>query len=592
MWLLIVTESNKKTKDEEDKNIENLEEDNNDLMSILEEAGDFASKSLTGLLRTLDESLQFSKGAETLSDKLAIDDKVLPIFLNKLISELNIYEKKLLKEIDKNKDITPEEIAKDTNMDIKSVMSAAGSLSSKGIIVVIKNVDESVQLTSTGESVAKVGLPERRILNTLSNKKELQMKNLKNETGLEKSEINIALGWLVRKDWAKIDKGVLKLTQNGEKSVNELGNDERLLLRLLDEKIIKFSSLSESEKQGFKSLKDRKNLVKEIKHTNHKFELNLLGKKILEQGFTLTEQATQLTHEQLESEKWKVLSYRPYDINASAPKIFPGKQHPLRKIMEEIREIFLKMGFTEANGDILNSAFWNFDSLFQPQDHAAREMQDTFYVKNPQVVDLPDKKLVDKVAITHENGGQTDSEGWNYKWDIDVAKQAVLRTHTTGISTKYLKENQQPIKMFSIGRVFRRETISYKHLPEFHQVEGIIAGENINFQNLLGILKEFYKKLGFEKVRFRPAYFPYTYLSIETEVFFEEKNSWIELGGSGMFRPEVLEPLGIDVPVLAFGLGIERLAMLRYDLEDIRMLYKSDIQWLRDLPLDKGIKLK
>ena len=107
--------------------------------------------------------------------------------------------------------------------------------------------------------------------------------------------------------------------------------------------------------------------------------------------------------------------------------------------------------------------------------------------------------------------------------------------------------------MFSVGRVFRRETFDYKHLPEFHQVEGLVCGPDISYQNLLGVLKEFYKKLGFE-VRFRPAYFPYTYLSTESEIYLEEKGSWIELGGAGMFRPEVLKPLGIDQPALAFGI--------------------------------------
>ena len=259
-------------------------------------------------------------------------------------------------------------------------------------------------------------------------------------------------------------------------------------------------------------------------------------------------------------------------------------------IIEEIREIFLNLGFTESNGPVLESAFWNFDSLFQPQDHAAREMQDTFYVKNPSESSLPNDSLVKEVANVHESGGNTGSDGWGYKWDEDVSKQSVLRTHTTGISTRFLNENKPPLKMFSVGRVFRRETITYKHLPEFHQVEGIVAAEGINYQNLLGILKEFYKKLGFE-VRFRPAYFPYTYLSTECEVYLEEKESWIELGGSGMFRPEVLEPLGINVPVLAYGLGIERLAMIRYDIKDIRMLYKSDIKWLRELAVENGVKL-
>jgi phenylalanyl-tRNA synthetase alpha chain len=270
--------------------------------------------------------------------------------------------------------------------------------------------------------------------------------------------------------------------------------------------------------------------------------------------------------------------------------IFAGKKHPLRIIIDEIREIFLNMGFSEDNGEFVESAFWNFDSLFQPQDHAAREMQDTFYLKNPLTCDLPDDDLVKLTAETHETGADTGSIGWQYDWDYDIARQSVLRTHTTGISTKHLFEHEPPIKMFSVGRVFRRETFDYKHLPEFHQVEGLVCDEGISYQNLLGTLKEFYKKLGFE-VRFRPAYFPYTYLSTETEIYLEEKESWIELGGAGMFRPEVLKPLGINQPALAFGLGIERLAMIRYDVEDIRMLYKSDIKWLRELPTVDGVRL-
>ncbi len=213
-------------------------------------------------------------------------------------------------------------------------------------------------------------------------------------------------------------------------------------------------------------------------------------------------------------------------------------------------------------------------------------MQDTFYIKIPQMAKLPGEELVSSVARVHEDGGATGSEGWGYQWDEEIARQSVLRTHTTCVSARFLEDNKPPLKMFSVGRVFRRETITYKHLPEFHQVEGIIAAEDIDFENLLGILKEFYHKLGFD-VRFRPAYFPYTYLSTECEIYLPEKESWIELGGSGMFRPEVLEPLGVETPVAAFGLGIERLAMIRLGITDIRMLYKSDLGWLRNLPVTK-----
>ena len=510
--------------------------------------------------------------------------------IKKTINELHIYEKKLLKELEANPDATPEEIAENTGMDIKSVMSAAGSLASKDIIAVEKDVEEVISLSEAGKEVAENKLPERKILDVLAEKKEIHMKDLSSVSGLDKKDANIAIGWLRRKNWAQIDKGVVKVTDLGADYTGKLGGDEELLNQLSEAKNIIKDKLSGDLLDGFKKLNDRKNIINVKKNTSHSFKLLDKGQAILDEGFTIQEQATQLTHQQLKDGEWKSLQYRPYDINAEAPVVFAGKKHPLRVIIDEIREIFLNMGFSEDNGHYVESAFWNFDSLFQPQDHAAREMQDTFYLKNPLTCDLPDDALVKLTAETHETGADTGSIGWQYDWSEDIARQSVLRTHTTGISTKHLFEHEPPIKMFSVGRVFRRETFDYKHLPEFHQVEGLVCDEGISYQNLLGTLKEFYKKLGFE-VRFRPAYFPYTYLSTETEIYLEEKESWIELGGAGMFRPEVLKPLGINQPALAFGLGIERLAMIRYDVEDIRMLYKSDIKWLRELPIDRGVEL-
>ena len=509
--------------------------------------------------------------------------------IEKTINELHIYEKKLLKELEANENATPDEIVENTGMDIKSVMSAAGSLASKNIIEVDKEVQETYSLTEDGREYAEHGLPERKILDVLAEKEEIQMKDLSEETGIDKKEANIALGWLRRKNWAQIDKGVLNITDIGRDFSNKIGVDEKVL-DYLKTNANGVKLFTDDLMDGFTKLTGRKDILNIKKETSHSFKILPKGREILEHGFTIQKQATQLTHQHLKEGEWKSLQYRPYDINAEAPVFFPGKKHPLRIIIDEIREIFLNMGFSEDNGEYVESAFWNFDSLFQPQDHAAREMQDTFYLKNPLTCDLPDDDLVKLTALTHENGADTGSIGWKYDWSEDIARQSVLRTHTTGISTKHLYEFEPPIKMFSVGRVFRRETFDYKHLPEFHQVEGLVCGEDISYQNLLGTLKEFYKKLGFE-VRFRPAYFPYTYLSTETEIYLEEKESWIELGGAGMFRPEVLKPLGIDQPALAFGLGIERLAMIRYDVEDIRMLYKSDINWLREVPLDRGVEL-
>ena len=509
--------------------------------------------------------------------------------IKKTINELHIYEKKLLKELEANSEVTPEQIAENTGMDIKSVMSAAGSLASKDIIEVDKEVQKTYSLTDDGLEYAEKGLPERRILNVLAEKKEISMKDLASETGVDKKETGIALGWLRQKDWAQIDKGVLKITELGNDFADKAGIDEKVL-DYLQANADGVKLFTDDLMDGFKKLTGRKNILNIKKETSHSFKLLPKGEEILNVGFTIQKQATQLTHQQLKDGEWKNLQYRPYDINAEAPTVFAGKKHPLRVIIDEIRDIFLDMGFVEDNGEYVESAFWNFDSLFQPQDHAAREMQDTFYLKNPLTCDLPDDDLVKLTAETHETGADTGSIGWQYDWSEEIARQSVLRTHTTGISTKHLFEHEPPIKMFSVGRVFRRETFDYKHLPEFHQVEGLVCGPDISYQNLLGVLKEFYKKLGFE-VRFRPAYFPYTYLSTESEIYLEEKESWIELGGAGMFRPEVLKPLGIDQPALAFGMGIERLAMIRYGVEDIRMLYKSDINWLREVPLDNGVRL-
>ncbi len=514
--------------------------------------------------------------------------------IKKMINELHLYEKKLLKALKEDPDITPEKIAQTQDMPLKAVTSASGMLESKGVISVIKTSVDSISLSDEGKDYAENGLPEDRVIKVLQQEASngndtVAMQDVIQKANIDKSQMNFVIGILMRNHWIRMDKGKLTLTDDG-KNVDVSSSQQIKLLRYInDQGEVLEKDIPEEFSGVKKDLLKRRDLFNISTTQEFEFKLTDLGKEILEEGFEIQDEATQLTHEQLKEGTWKNLHYRGYDINASAPKSFPGKIHPLQQTIEEIREIFIDMGFDEVKGTILESAFWNFDMLFQPQDHAAREMQDTFYVKNPPEAELPNRELVDSTRAEHEHGGTIGSEGWKYTWSEDVAKQMVLRTHTTGLSVRYLNEHEPPLKMFSVGRVFRRETINYKHLPEFHQVEGIVAAEDLSFKNLLGILKEFYRKLGF-KVRFRPAYFPYTYLSIESEIYVPEKKSWMELGGSGMFRPEVLEPLGIKTQVAAFGLGIERLAMMRYNIEDIRMLYQSDIGWLRNLPVTRNIK--
>jgi phenylalanyl-tRNA synthetase alpha chain len=233
----------------------------------------------------------------------------------------------------------------------------------------------------------------------------------------------------------------------------------------------------------------------------------------------------------------------------------------------------------------------HFDALFQPQDHPARELQDTFYLKNPKHAKLPEKDRVLAVKATHENGGDSNSLGWRYQWDENIAKQTVLRTHTTATTMRrlaqfYRNNDKTPVKVFCIDRVFRNEKLDKSHLAEFTQIEGIVIDENVNLSDLIGLLSEFYRKIGFKEIITRPGFFPYTEPSMEVSVYYDKIGEWLEMGGSGIFRPEVTYPWGIKDPtrVLAWGQGLERIAMLYYDRKDIRDLYINPIKWLRQQP--------
>jgi phenylalanyl-tRNA synthetase alpha chain len=314
------------------------------------------------------------------------------------------------------------------------------------------------------------------------------------------------------------------------------------------------------------------------------------GAKPDEQG------AKSLTAEMITSGSWKGASFQKLNI---APETVPphdsGKIHPLTNAIGRIKEIFISMGFEEMEGNYVEEAFWNFDALFQPQDHPSRELADTFYInkasdlydaskeeeadplyisKKSRLADAP-KNVIGRAKAVHE-------EGWRQKWDINEAKKTVLRTHTTVLSARTLAKRKRG-KFFAIGRVFRNEAIDFKHLAEFHQVEGIIADESVTFRQLLGVLKTFYSRLGFEKIRFRPSYFPYTEPSLEIEVFFEPRKEWIEIGGAGIFRPEVCEILGCAYPVLAFGLSLERPLMMILGTNDIRAFYNNDLDFLKSV---------
>jgi len=480
----------------------------------------------------------------------------------------------------------PQSIADMLKMKVEAVRAIADALHELGYIQVTKSVEESVSLTEEGRKYAQEGLPERALLSAIGSGKAM--------SELKDPSHKIGLGWLRKKGWATIQASELKPTASAAK-----GKDEEILENLL----AGAKSSADLDKKGLADLRGR-GLVTSSKSKEWRYEITESGRSFVESSKKYVEASTKLRYDQISylpkvtSEaikngdwegKYVIIDgneyeVRPYDVSLAADRIIPGKKHPYQRLIDFMREIMLEMGFVEIKGQIVQSSFWNFDALFQPQDHPAREMQDTFYLDSQ--ADIPDYSRVKEM---HECEGDVGSTGWGGCWKPEVARQEVLRTHTTGVTIKYLAEHPEPpVKAFGIDRVYRREAIDATHTPEFEQLEGIVMDRDVTFSHLLGILKEFYAKMGFEEVRFRPGYFPYTEPSVEPEVFIDGLG-WVELGGAGVFRKEVTAPFGIEHPVLAWGLGVSRVAMLKLGLKDLRLLYQSDIEWLRETPV--SIKL-
>ncbi len=479
-------------------------------------------------------------------------------------------EIKILKILGGKQDI--KEISERANLNIDTVARTIDWLKTKNLVNVEEKVQKFVFLNDEGKDYLNSGLPERQILNLIKAKNisEIGLDDLNkiiNENNL-KVNVNLTIGWLRKKKHITFKDKVIIFSDFAVR-------DDEILLKCLDGKDL--NTLSDPERKSYEILNGRK--ILNNKETKEIFaSLTDEGRKIKENIAELKEQISQLTPEMIAKKSWTGAEFRKYDVNVFVEPQYPAKFHPLTNLINNIRQIFMELGFKEMQGNLIEPTFWDFDALFQPQDHPARDMQDTFYLKNFKGEIYGFEKFKGAIKEAHE-------KGWKYKWNEEEAKKFILRTHTTAVSAHYLttlKKHDLPAKIFTIGKVFRNETIDFKHLPEFYQVEGIIVGEDVNFRNLLGILKNFYNSLGFEKIRFRPGYFPYTEMSVEPEIYLESKGQWMELGGAGIFRPEVVKPLlGFECPVLAWGLGLDRIAALRLNLSDIRDLYISDIDWLR-----------
>jgi len=511
---------------------------------------------------------------------------------NMVTVELTATEKRVLLTLgDEGGEWNPRTLSEKTSINEDAVMQAAFMLAQRGLCEIKEEKKVYYRLAEEGRAYAEEGLPERRALHFLIDRNGATVEDLRDAFG---DEVKIAINWLLKKNWARIEKRgagryliptvVLEESLSGIDEVildfvSEGATERGTLADRIKTRIL----LAEEELNGFLSQLSSRNLVESYSRVEREIAITEAGKEeiLSRRGISVEDEIAQLTPELLRTGSWRGRKFKRYDVNLASKEVFPAKIHPYQRLLDRMRRIFTEMGFVEIKGEAVQSAFWNFDALFVPQDHPAREMQDTFYLAARKPIDAREE-LIKNVEQMHEHGGSLNSTGWGGEWKRELGEELLLRTHTTAVTLSYLASHPEPpVKVFCIDRVYRRETIDPTHIPEFDQLEGIVMDKGVTFSNLLGCLATFYNKMGFPSIRFRPGYFPYTEPSVEVEVYMAERG-WIELGGAGIFREEVTNPLGVDYPVLAWGLGIGRLAMISLGLTDIRDLYQPDIDWLRN----------
>lgn len=235
--------------------------------------------------------------------------------------------------------------------------------------------------------------------------------------------------------------------------------------------------------------------------------------------------------------------------NSAYTLCMKGNSHVMNQEIRIICDIFAELGFVVANGPELESEFYNFDALNIPSDHPARDMQDTFWVK-----------------------GEKGEE------------RKLLRTHTSNVQIRFMQANQPPYGMLAPGKVYRNEATDATHEAQFHQVEGMYINKKVSLKDLKGTLEYFFKKYYGEdaKIRFRPSFFPFVEPGVEVDVLF--KGKWLEVMGAGLMHPKVLEAGGVDSSEwsgFAFGMGFDRIIMIKYGIDDVRLLYSGDLRFTR-----------
>ncbi|MBI4448698.1 phenylalanine--tRNA ligase subunit alpha [Candidatus Woesearchaeota archaeon] len=501
--------------------------------------------------------------------------------IKSLILSLHPLERTIFPHLEQKQ--TAAQLVSATGMSEPEVGRAIQWLEEKGIITTRTLLSEKVGLDENGKAYATKGLPEDILLRAIVGK-PLSVEEGIAATGLLMQEIQASLGVLRQRGYISIgaDKK-LQVTPLGTQAART-PNLEDTFLRSLIGGERDMSALTDAEKHSLDALRKRRAIIIIRIEKTVTFTLTGLGKQALASGARWDNIIDSITPDMLASGLWKDKQFRSYDVSIPSPALHFGRRHHYRAFLDDVRKRFLALGFSEMGGPLVESDFWDMDALYMPQFHSARDIHQAYYVREPTYGTI-DANALKRVKAAHENGGGTGSKGWRYEFDVERTRRLLLRTQGTACSARMLasKGLKVPGKYFGITRCFRYDVIDATHLPDFFQTEGIIVEEDLTFRHLKGMLRLFAEEFAkTSEVRIKPGYFPFTEPSCELYAKHPELG-WIELGGAGIFRPELTHALGVDTPVIAWGLGIDRIGMFNMGIKDIRALYSNDLAFLRSI---------
>ncbi len=510
--------------------------------------------------------------------------------IKNLIKNLHPLETKVLLKYGTDDELTSAKLQKELGYKEGHANQAFSWLSGKELLKETSRTPHTYyELTDFGKKVLRDGFAEERIVSYLKENGAKALPEIAAALGIENKDVGSAFGALSK-------DGVLSM--NAEKKAEYAGKElparftvaKALIQKAADAAASQLdaASLSKEELEVMSGLTKKRGIsetpFKTIERETVVYKLTPAYKEVCEAlksaGITGNE-IGEITSSMLSSGEWKKGTFRGYNITIPPARIIPGRTNPYVQFLESVKDKLCSLGFQEFDGPLVETEFWNGDALFMPQFHAARDIHDVYRLKNPTHAKSIEEPYLSNVAAVHRNGGNTGSRGWNYEFDNEFTRRLIMRSQGTVLSAHQLHKAEIPGKYFGIARCFRYDKVDATHLSDFYQTEGIILGEQANLRNLLGMLKMFATEIaGAEEVKYVPGYFPFTEPSIEVHIK-HPKLGWFELGGSGIFRPEVTKAMGIDVPVLAWGIGIDRMALMALGLNDLRELFCEDVERVR-----------